>query len=146
MAIVLITCLIIVPAESQTDFKLMMVEVAFVLDATGSMSGLIEGAKKKIWSIANNVVELNLAPEGRIGLIAYRDRTEKYVTQFYDLSYDLDTVFQNLQSFKAAGGGDFPESVNQALNEAVRRMYRQIRCAQNRLPGRRCATAHGLCQ
>ena len=28
------------------------VEVAFVLDTTGSMGGLIEGAKRKIWSIA----------------------------------------------------------------------------------------------
>ena len=29
-----------------------VVEVAFVLDTTGSMGGLIEGAKRKIWSIA----------------------------------------------------------------------------------------------
>ncbi|MBN2445049.1 MAG: VWA domain-containing protein [Spirochaetales bacterium] len=122
MAVILIACIIIVPVESQAGFKFMMVEVAFVLDATGSMSGLIEGAKKKIWSIANKVVELNLAPEGRIGLIAYRDRGEQYITKVYDLSYDLDTVFRNLQSFKAAGGGDFPESVNQALHEAVNLM------------------------
>ena len=30
-----------------------VIEVVFVLDTTGSMSGLIEGAKRKIWSIAN---------------------------------------------------------------------------------------------
>ena len=33
------------------------VEVAFVLDSTGSMGGLIEGAKEKIWSIANDIVK-----------------------------------------------------------------------------------------
>ena len=33
------------------------VEVAFVLDTTGSMGGLIEGAKRKIWSIATAIVD-----------------------------------------------------------------------------------------
>src|SRR5438552_19192440 len=31
------------------------IEVCFVLDTTGSMGGLIEGAKQKIWSIANEI-------------------------------------------------------------------------------------------
>ena len=35
------------------------VEVAFVLDTTGSMGGLIEGAKRKIWSIATAIVDSN---------------------------------------------------------------------------------------
>ncbi|MEP7030249.1 MAG: hypothetical protein ABI830_04880, partial [Pseudolabrys sp.] len=34
-----------------------VVEVAFVLDTTGSMGGLIEGAKRKIWSIATAIVD-----------------------------------------------------------------------------------------
>src|SRR5439155_17083265 len=38
------------PAEKQAKPK---IDVCFVLDTTGSMSGLIEGAKQKIWSIAN---------------------------------------------------------------------------------------------
>jgi hypothetical protein len=33
------------------------VEVAFVLDTTGSMGGLIEGAKRRIWSIARRIGE-----------------------------------------------------------------------------------------
>jgi len=35
------------------------------------------------------------------------------------LTGDIDTVFKNLQSFTADGGGDDPESVNEALNVAV---------------------------
>ena len=50
------------------------VEVTFVLDSTGSMGGLIEGAKQKIWSIANSIVSQKPVPEVRIGLITYRDR------------------------------------------------------------------------
>ena len=95
------------------------VEVAFVLDSTGSMGGLIEGAKQKIWSIANNIIAQKPTPEVRIGLITYRDRGDEYVTRRFDLTDDIDTVFRNLQSFVADGGGDDPESVNQALHEAV---------------------------
>ncbi len=97
-------------------------EVVFVLDSTGSMSGLIEGAKQKIWSIANSIISQDPAPEIKIGLISYRDRGDEYVTQLMDLTDDIDAVYAKLQSFRAAGGGDSPESVNQALNEAVTKM------------------------
>jgi Mg-chelatase subunit ChlD len=98
------------------------VEVAFVLDSTGSMGGLIEGAKQKIWSIANGIVAQKPTPDVRIGLISYRDRGDEYVTKRFDLTDDIDSVFRNLQSFAAGGGGDGPESVNQALDEAVHKM------------------------
>lgn len=99
------------------------VEVAFVLDSTGSMGGLIEGAKQKIWSIANAIVGRSPAPEVRIGLVSYRDRDgDEYVTRLFDLTADIDAVFGSLQSFTADGGGDDLESVNQALHEAVTRM------------------------
>ena len=97
-------------------------EVVFVLDSTGSMSGLIEGAKQKIWSIANSIISQDPAPEIKIGLISYRDKGDEYVTQIMDLTDDIDAVYAKLQSFRAAGGGDMPESVNQALNEAVTKM------------------------
>src|SRR5690606_15017426 len=37
----------------------------------------------------------------------------------FPLSDDIDTVYQQLYSLHADGGGDQPESVNQALYEAV---------------------------
>ena len=46
------------------------VEVAFVLDTTGSMGGLIEGAKRKIWSIATAIVDSNPDADVRMGLVA----------------------------------------------------------------------------
>src|SRR5262245_47816558 len=98
------------------------VEVAFVLDTTGSMSGLIDGAKRKIWSIANQLASGQPTPKVRIALVAYRDRGDAYVTQIHDLTDDIDAVYADLQRFAADGGGDGPESVNQALHEAVTRL------------------------
>ena len=91
----------------------------FALDTTGSMSGLIDGAKRKIWSMADYIASGNPRPELRVGLVGYRDLGDDYVTRFYDLSDDMDTVFNHLQSFYAAGGGDTPEHVAKALADAV---------------------------
>ena len=93
-------------------------EVVFVLDTTGSMSGLIEGAKQKIWSIAGGIIQ-RTGGHVRIGLVPYRDRGDVYITKVFPLTDNLDQVYADLQGFRAEGGGDTPESVNQALYEAV---------------------------
>jgi Mg-chelatase subunit ChlD len=103
----------VVPAEAPR------IEVVFVLDTTGSMSGLIQAAKDKIWSIASTMASAQPAPEIRMGLVAYRDRGDAYVTRVFDLSDDLDSMYAKLIDFQADGGGDGPESVNQALHDAI---------------------------
>jgi Mg-chelatase subunit ChlD len=107
---------------TQTIVGRKAVEVVFVLDTTGSMSGLIAAAKEKIWSIASTMAQSDQAPIIRMGLVAYRDRGDAYVTRVVDLSSDLDTMYATLMDFAAEEGGDTPESVNQALGDAVDRM------------------------
>ncbi len=97
------------------------IDVVFVLDTTGSMGGLIEGAKQKIWSIANAISQAQQTPVIRFGLVGYRDRGDDYVTTITPLTEDLDTVYVDLMNYKAQGGGDTPESVNEALFTAVER-------------------------
>ncbi|MCI0668924.1 MAG: VWA domain-containing protein [Myxococcaceae bacterium] len=98
------------------------VEVAFVLDTTGSMGGLIEGAKRKIWSIANRIAQGQPTPHLQVALVAYRDVGDAYVTRRFDFTSDLDTVFTHLRGFEAGGGGDTPEHVGRALGEAVSKL------------------------
>ena len=98
------------------------IEVVFILDTTSSMSGLIQAAKEKIWSIATTMASAQQAPDIRMGLVAYRDRGDTYVTRVIDLSQDLDSMYASLMDFKAQGGGDGPESVNQALYDAINRI------------------------
>ena len=98
------------------------VEVAFVLDTTGSMGGLIESAKRKIWSIATAIVDTNPDADIRMGLVAYRDIGDDYVTRKVDLTADIQDLYANLLELKARGGGDWPESVNEALDVAVNKL------------------------
>lgn len=98
------------------------VEVVFCLDTTGSMSGLIQGAKDKIWAMCNQIASGQPVPQLRIGLVAYRDKGDAYVTRVIDLTDDLDAIHGELAKFQAQGGGDGPESVNQALDDAVHKI------------------------
>jgi len=98
------------------------IEVCFVLDTTGSMGGLIAGAKAKIWSMANDIISAKPTPEVRFALIGYRDRGDDYVTKITPLTDDLDAVYAQLNTFQAEGGGDTPESVGRALDESVRKI------------------------
>ncbi len=96
-------------------------EMVFVLDTTGSMGGLIEGAKQRIWGIVNEVMQSSSHPRVRIGLVAYRDRGDEYVTKVLPLTNDLDKVYSTLMDYRANGGGDEPEDVRRALNDGVSR-------------------------
>jgi hypothetical protein len=95
------------------------IQIVFALDATGSMSGLIGAAKEKIWSIAGSLAQADPAPVIEIGLLFYRDRGDMFVTRQVALSSDIDDVYEKLMQISADGGGDAPESVNQALHEAI---------------------------
>src|SRR5689334_10790655 len=93
-------------------------EMVFVIDTTGSMGGLLDAAKQRIWGIVNGVIREH-GSSVRIGLVAYRDRGDEYVTQILPLTEDLDKVYMTLMDYEAAGGGDGPEDVRTALAESL---------------------------
>ena len=94
-------------------------EVVFVLDTTGSMGGMIAGAKQKIWAIANKLKSAEPTPDIHFGLVAFRDRGDSFVTLLTPLTDNLDDIYRELFGYHAGGGGDSPESVNAALYSAV---------------------------
>lgn len=99
-----------------------VIEVVFVLDTTGSMGPLIEGAKRKIWSIATTLIDCSPDADIRMGLVAYRDIGDDYVTKTFKLTTDIQGLYADLLRLRARGGGDWPESVNEALYVGVTKM------------------------
>ena len=66
------------------------IDLMFVLDTTGSMGGLIQGAKTKIWRIVNDVMqEQRCGADVRVGLVGYRDKEDEYVTRKVNLNPEL---------------------------------------------------------
>lgn len=111
------------------------IELVFAIDTTGSMGGLIEGAKQKVWRIINDVTQRQKASNQkvlvRVGLVAYRDVGDDYVTRITPLSSDLDAVYSKLMNFRAEGGGDEPEHVRLAMSDALNAVGWSGRATQN---------------
>ena len=105
------------PAETRPA----RLEMVFVIDTTGSMNGLLQAAKQRIWRIVNDVIREQHSSV-RIGLVAYRDHGDEYVTQILPLTEDLDKVYMTLMDYEAAGGGDSAEDVRTALAESVQKI------------------------
>jgi von Willebrand factor type A domain len=123
VAIVLLGCALpFVRSAPAPQPKPVAIEVVFCLDTTGSMTGMIDGAKSKIWAICNQMLNGRPMPILKVGLVAFRDKGDEYVTKVYDLRDDLDEVYADVQTFVATGGGDTPEAVNQALDDAVNKI------------------------
>lgn len=90
-------------------------DVAFVVDATGSMGDEIEYLKAEVQGIADRIQDKFQTISIRYALVMYRDVGDSYVTQKFDFTSDLAEFKGNLSQQSADGGGDFPEAMDQAM-------------------------------
>jgi Mg-chelatase subunit ChlD len=95
------------------------IDLAFCIDTTGSMQNEIDSVKTKTKEIVAKLSGSKPSPDIRVGVVAYRDRGEEYVTKVFPFSDNIDQVVKDISSLKAQGGGDEPEAVNQALHASV---------------------------
>lgn len=94
-------------------------DLAFCIDTTSSMQGEIDLVKAKVKELVAKLGSGKPAPQIRVGLVAYRDRGDDYVTKVFPFSDDIDKVVKDISSLQAQGGGDGPEAVNQGLHSVV---------------------------
>lgn len=91
-------------------------DVAFVIDTTGSMGGRIEQAKLFANAAAASIKE----QRGRVALIAYKDAGDVYTAQvFSGLQGELTDFQTKLSGLFPSGGGDTPEAVLHALTTTL---------------------------
>lgn len=95
------------------------VDVMFVVDATGSMGDEITYLKSEVKDVIQSVKENNNRANIRIGSVFYRDLNDQYLTTVSPLSHNLDRVYNFINDQSADGGGDYPEAVDAALEEAL---------------------------
>ncbi len=96
-----------------------VVEVLFVIDTTGSMGEEIAQIKATLVAVTDKLHRLDEQAELRYGAVLYRDLYDTYVTMSHPFTDDIQAFDNALRRIQAKGGGDFPESVNQALARTV---------------------------
>ncbi|MBS2010371.1 MAG: VWA domain-containing protein [Cyanobacteria bacterium SZAS TMP-1] len=94
-------------------------DLAFCIDTTGSMQGEINTVKAKVKSMVAKLSSGQPKPVVRVGLVAYRDTGDAYVTRVFPFSADIDRVVKDISALDADGGGDGPEAVDRGLHAAL---------------------------
>jgi len=100
------------------------VDVVICLDTSGSMTGLIDSARAKLWEIVNEVARSRPAPRLRVGLLTYGTPCGSTAGQGWikwqsALTTDLDSVYSRLMALSTSGGDEY---VGWVLQEAVTKM------------------------
>jgi hypothetical protein len=96
------------------------VDVMFVVDTTGSMGDELSYLKRELQDVAQRVQkksEQRLAM--RLSVNFYRDKNDDYLVRSYPFSSNVSKVNRQIASQNSGGGGDFPEAVDEALEDAV---------------------------
>lgn len=96
-----------------------LVQIAFVVDATGSMSDEIDFLKAELSNIIYQTKNKFPALSFNYANVFYRDRTDVYLTRTQEFTEVLSLATQFINQQGASGGGDRPEAVDVALNTAL---------------------------
>lgn len=99
-------------------------DLVIVLDATGSMDDEMAYLQAELDSIVSRLQRDAGGVDLRIGVVVYRDEGDDYVTRSFELSSDIGSAREMLERQSAAGGGDNPEAVDQAMVAAERMQWR----------------------
>lgn len=111
----------------QSPDRAAKIQVALLLDTSGSMDGLIEQAKSQLWKMVNELatskkggqapaIELALYEYGKSSLPA----NEGYLQQLVPLTTDLDLVSEKLFSLTTNGGDEYCGWVIQEATEQLK--------------------------
>jgi hypothetical protein len=118
------TCRLVVELPRYRAALPTALDLAVVLDSTGTMVEELAFLVAEFESIANELQKRHPRLDVRFGLVLYRDDGDAYVTRSFDFTKSLDDFVATLRSQSAAGGGDHPEAMERGLEEALKLSWR----------------------
>lgn len=111
-------------AQAEKKVEKPLVQLAILLDTSGSMDGLIEQAKTQLWKIVNELAtgkQNGIAPDLEVALYEYgKDSlpaSEGYLRMISPLSGDLDKISEELFKLRTNGGSEY---CGQVIRESTR--------------------------
>ncbi len=93
-------------------------DIALVVDTTGSMGDEIEWLKTEFKALAADIAAAHPSVPQRWALVHYRDEGDAYLTRTEDFTSTTSTFQASLDQLAPGGGGDFPEAPDKALADA----------------------------
>ncbi len=99
-----------------------VVDIAFVVDATGSMGDEIDFLKKDLESILTQVGQKQTSRSILTGTVFYRDTDDDYLTITSPFTSEISSTVAFVKQQEAGGGGDWPEAVHTALEVTLKEL------------------------
>ncbi|HEX8334436.1 MAG TPA: carboxypeptidase-like regulatory domain-containing protein [Segetibacter sp.] len=96
-----------------------IVDIAFVVDATGSMGDEIRYLQEELQDVIGKTAAKYKDVQLHSGAVFYRDRADEYLTRHINFQTDPLQLINFIKHQSAGGGGDFPEAVEDALSTAL---------------------------
>lgn len=96
-------------------------DIAFLVDATGSMGDEIAFLKEDLLDIINKAGKATSTPL-RTAALFYRDEGDEFLTKFSDFTANPENTRAFIAKQEANGGGDYPEAVHVALEDALQKL------------------------
>ncbi|XP_045198133.2 uncharacterized protein LOC123552487 [Mercenaria mercenaria] len=101
-----------------------ILDLAFIMDTTGSMGSYIQSARQNIRTLVDEIA-VNSSTDLRVALIEYRDHPPQdstFVTRTHDFTSSVKTMKKWLKKAQARGGGDGPEAVAEGLYDVATKL------------------------
>jgi hypothetical protein len=98
------------------------VDIAFVVDATGSMQDEISYLKEELEDILTKIALKDAALDLNTGAVFYRDNGDAYVTKIKPLQHGIKKTIEFVKQQNADGGGDYPEALKEGLEDAIEKL------------------------
>lgn len=95
------------------------VDIAFVVDATGSMGDELAYLQAEMNDIVFKTKQISSKLDFHFANVFYRDQGDEYTTRSMDFSRVLSESVEFVNAQHANGGGDYEEAVEFALDSAI---------------------------
>ncbi|RZJ67839.1 MAG: T9SS type A sorting domain-containing protein [Flavobacterium sp.] len=96
-----------------------IVDVAFMVDATGSMGDEIKYLQAEVGDVIKRTRDQLGNADVSLASVFYRDNGDDYLVKAFDFSTDINSVKEFIDNQEADGGGDYPEAVTDALETSI---------------------------
>ena len=100
------------------------VDLVICLDVSGSMNGLLDSARLKLWDVVNELAKMKPTPTLRVAVYSYGGQGSDYpadrgyTRKETDLTADLDAVYEKLTALKISGHVEYATGVSKrAIDE-----------------------------
>lgn len=95
-------------------------DLMLMIDTTGSMSDELSYLQKELEYVIERVADASKTLSINVSVNFYRDEEDEYIVRAFEFTSDIQKAIAHLNAQRADGGGDYPEAVHKALENAIK--------------------------